>query len=424
MSKYFGGGGEGSLTSGIIRDNLAALTSLDNSSFPNGVTAYVIAEREYYQLDTLNPLTTYSPLIVARGSGNGKWYRRSRAYVVGNFTLWCQSFGFGGAGYTPGQLLVSGNTEPDIKLNLGPLPAGVGQQELLPDNLGNLWLATNDGANSGTRIRKYLLKDCLVSGSPVASVSLTPPAALTESGSIIFDRQGGLWSCNGLHGTFGSFAVVRYGQRAYSRTGGVITRTLSATAPAVVPTTSNQQDMLFDNDGNLWATVLTGDATGPNGGICMYTAAQVLAGGLNTAPTVLWSGSNLSPPGAALGATSQLALAPNGLLWVSCFGISSTIKAWSISGAVSGNPAPAITLTSASFGRPYGIEFDRDGNLWVSAGNASRICRVPAASLAVSGAVVPDVIITPTLTALTNRLHFPNNPDRCGLLPTGSPGAL
>lgn len=405
----------------IIRADIADLTARDSAALPNGCQAYVVSEQQSYQLDTANPLTTYSPLIVARGAGAGagKWYRQSRAYVVGNFTLWCQSFGFGVVGFTPGQLLTSSSTEPDIVLSLGTLHPTSGQQVVLPDSFGNLWLGANNGAFTGTVIRKYLLEDCLVSGAPSPAVTITPPAALTEAGNLAFDSRGGLWSANGTHGAPGQTSFVRFGARAYSQSNGVPGLTL--TAAASDPTTSNQQDQVFDGEGNLWFSVaFTGAAGGVNGGIGMFSAEQVATGG-TVAPAVLWAGSNFGV--GALGSVIGLAVAPNGLLWgARAYSGTNSLDAWTMENAASGNPAPAVSLTSSAFVNPYGLAFDSSGNLWVSNAGNNKILRVPAASLAASGAVVPDVIISPVNATMFSRLTFPRNPDRLPLLSGFPPG--
>jgi sugar lactone lactonase YvrE len=400
----------------LIRATLAALTALDSASLPNGSQAYVVAERETYQLDTANALTTYSPLIVARGAGAGagKWYRRSRAYVVGNFTLWCQSYAFGVAGYTPGQLLASGNTEPDILLDLRPVPASSNQQQITIDMGGNIWFAPNAFDGPSITIRKYLLRDCLVSGTPTAAVQI--PVAypgLSEAGLVIFDRDNGLWCLTGSHGA-GIWSAARLGLRAASSSNGLPGLTLTA-SPA--QSTNGATDAVFDGQGNLWCSCSLTSVPTTNGGIIMFSAAQVAAGGAAVVPAVFWNGTNFGATG--LGGTSGLAIAPNNWIWCSNYP-GNSLRAWNMTGAATGNPAPVVTLTSATFNGPYSIAFDAAGNLWVSNGNVSRLSRIPAASLAVSGVVVPDVVITPALAGLTSNITFPNNPERSGGLPSGS----
>ena len=401
----------------LIVADLAALALV--SSGVTGSTVYVLDQAEPYRLDKTNTFAPFSPLIIG-AAGGGNWFRRSKAYVVGNYTLWCQAFGAGIVGYTPGQLLATGATEPDIVLTVAGLDPASGQQDVCVDNHGNLWLTASNGAFTQVTARKFLLKDCLASGTPAVALTLTPPAALTEAGSGVFDHQNALWIANGTHGTSGVAQFLKYGQRQYSQSSGTSSLTLTS---AGADSTSNQQDLLFDGNGNLWCALAFSSAVpaNPNGAIAMWTAAQVAAGGA-VAPTVLWAGTNFSAPG--LGGISNLALAPNGLLWATCIALPGTIKAWPIAGAASGNPAPAVTLTSASFNGTYGLTFDRAGNLWIANGNNNKLMRIPAASLAVSGAVVPDVIISPVVAQLFSRLTFPNNPDRSGLLPSGSPPAL
>jgi hypothetical protein len=404
----------------IIRATLAALTSEDHAALPNGCQAYVVDQHEIYQLDTANALTTFSPLIVGRGAGAGKWYRRSRAYVVGNFTLWCQSYGpgRGAVGFTPGQLLATATVTPDIVLTLGTQQSG--EQTICCDALGNLWQAVNVGSFAGTVARKYLLKDVLSSGAPTPAVTLTPTPTLTESGCCAFDRSGGLWMPTSTHGTFGQAQFVRFGPRAYSQSDGVAGLTITAPASGVPPHTSNTQDMLFDGEGNLWFGIaFTGITPGSGvGGLGMFTAAQLLAGG--TQAPLIMGGSNFDGAG-GVGNICGLALAPNGLLWAGRY-FDASIAAWVINPAASGNPAAAITLTSSLFNGAYSLAFDAAGNLWVNNGNNSQINRIPAASLLVSGAVVPDITITAAPgTTLTSKITFPNNVDRCGLLPSGWP---
>jgi hypothetical protein len=392
-----------------------------------GTQVWVQDQAQFYQLDAANAFTLASPLIIA-AAGGGRWFRKSKAYVVGNFTLWCQSYGVGFAGYTPGQLLVSGATEPDIILTKAGLTGLGGQQGVVVDNLGNLWLSANDGTFAAITIYKFELKDCLATGPIVPTVTLNvpistvPTAVGSESGSSIFDSKGGLWSINGTHGTFGVSSFVRYSPKDYSVTGGKPSRTLTSYTPgSVPPNTSNQQDGVFDGEGNLWTSVaFTGDAGGPNGGLVMFSAAQLEAGGLAVVPVIFWRGSNFS--GTGLGGVVGLSVGANGFIWTTA--IDNKLRAWDPSTAVGLNPAPAITLTCATFSFPYALTFDRAGNLWVQNGNDNRLQRIPAASLAASGAVAADVIINPAVATLTSNITFPNNPDRSGSLSSGVPISL
>lgn len=400
----------------IIRNDLADLVARDSSSFPNGCKAYVISERCDYILDTQDPLTTFSPLIIQRGSGSGKWYKISRKYVVTNYTLWCDAFAFGAVGFTPGQLVSGTGIVPDIVLNLGPL-SGTGQEDIIIDALGNIWQTFNTTTTAIT-IRKFLANDCLRSGTPTKALEIALPVpASSESACIVFDSANRLWTNNTTHGATGTFSLLGYGIRSYQHADAVALKTMTGTS---TPSTGTCNQTIFDGFGNLWVALGIANNGAFNGGIVMYTKAQIEAGGTNIAATVYWTGSNFTGVGA--GAICGLAFDSAGKIWTSMSTAGNQIKAWNTIGAVSGNPAPDIVLTSSAFNKPYTVAFDSAGNLWAQNALDNRLLRIPKASLSVSGAIVPDVIMTPTV-ALGN-IAFPNNPDRCGLLPSGFPGFL
>lgn len=406
--------GSGGSQNAFVTPSLTTLAAL--AGYPNGSDVFVLDQNESYRLDTSNAFALSSPLIIASSSG-GRWFRKSKAYVVGNFTLWCQSYGFGVVGFTPGQLTTTSTHEPDIVLDMTELIDNVGnQQGVITDTLGNLWFAVNGASLTAITFSKFLLADCLASGTPPVELTISAPLpGESEAACLGFDLRNGLWCAVGGHGGAGVSSMVRYGVRSYGVSGG--TPTLSLTSGAAT-TTSNQQDLVFDGQGNLWGSIGV-TAGGFNGGIFMFTAAQQAAGG-TPVPTIFWSGSNLTGPN--LGSTCGLAIAPNGFIWSADFsnGLGASVRAWAPTHAT-GNPAPDVVLTCATFNGPYSIAFDLAGNLWVQNGNDNRLQRIPAASLVSSGAVVADVVLSPTLATLTGKITFAKTPDRSGLLPSGYP---
>jgi hypothetical protein len=395
--------------------SLAVLATM--ADFSTGSRVFVIDQDEYYQLDKTNAFTAFSPLIIA-AAGGGRWFRRSKAYVVGNFTLWCNSYGRGIVGFTPGQLQASAATEPEIVLTFSGLGFS-GTQSIVTDALGNLWICNVTSAFTVQTMRKFLLKDCLKSGAVTPAVTLNVPITATfaesEGGSPLFDRNGGLWIGNGSHGTFGVTGFARFGPKAYSQSNGVPGLTLSADA---TPPTSNLRDSVFDGEGNLWSSYAVN--AGPSvGGILMYTPAQQQAGGANISPTVKWEGTNIN--GTGLACTNCMAVSPTGKLYVCNFGVDNNIRAWTLKGATSGNPAPSIVLSSSAFAQPYWITFDSSGNLWVQSGTVNKLMRIPAAQTLATGTVTPDIIITTSANDMTSTMTFPNNPDRCAQIPAGMP---
>jgi hypothetical protein len=404
----------GSSRAGIWYETPYAVTNLVQlAAFVanDGAQVFVLDQNEFYTLDTGNVFHAFSPLIVARTTGTGRWFRRTKAFVVGNYTLWCESYGTGIVGFTPGQLLASGTKTPDILLSASGLPIN-GVQELITDTSGDLWLTFNDGFFTAVTVRKYLLRDCLSSGAiaPVVVLNVPTPVS-TECGTSAFDHASRLWVANGGHGTFGVFSVERYAEADYGATGGTPEATLTI-APS--PSTSNTQNICFDHAGNMWASLgFVGSGGGLNGGILMFTPAQLESAAIGMAPQVSWIGSNFT--GTAIASTNGLAVSPDGTQLWCCNYPDNKIRAWSIVGASSGNPPPAVVLTSASFNKPYTAVFDASGNLWTQNALDSRLLRISKANLGASGSVVPDVIITSTVPLGT--LCFPNSSDRSGVLP-------
>lgn len=407
-------GGNFTVFNGNPVANLAALALLQGGE--TGTQAWVQDQAEYYQLDVTNTFAVASPLVIA-AAGGGRWFKRNKAYVIGNYTLWCQSYGFGIVGFTPGQQLATSNAEPDIKLDMSAL-LGVGnQQGLFIDALNNVWLIVNTSFATGVDAYKFSLSKCLVSGTPTPDINIKIALTggdQTESAIAVFDRlNNGLWIADGGHG--GTTSRMRhFGPKACEYTLPVFDSTIIVGGAAM----SNQQDAVMDGRGNLWGSVAV-SAGGFNGGIFMFTAAQLAAGG-SVVPSVVWLGTNLT--GAGLSSTCGMAVGPDNLLWVANYanGTGLNIRAWDMT-QPSGNPVPSIILTAAAFNGPYWLEFDPAGNLWVNNGNANGLMRIPKAQLAASGAVTPDIILTPAVTALTSKFAFPKNPDRVGLLPSGSP---
>lgn len=387
-----------------IAADLTALATNDIPGLPNGFQVYVVAEKEIYRLDTANPLTASSPLIVARGAtaGAGAWYRRSRAYVVSNFTLWVACGNASAryiAGYTPGQLTATATVTPDILIqnsnNTGSSVA------VVTDMLGNLWWSRTRSA-SNNLLLKIALKDTLQTGTPAEQVALN--LGNTGSSWLAFDKDNNLWS------VIGSAAFQKYTPEQYS-VSGTPTPTISIQARGVA---GGQLYILFDDRNNLWSVSFSSPS------MSMMSAGQLLfSSTLTQNPAFVWSGSNFV-------GCSGFAFGPTGLVWLTNYvGGAGSLKAFDPRSPSSGNPAPSITLTSASFVGLTDVSFDSSGNLWAMNFDNTKILRIPAASLGASGAVTPDIIITPSTPtgALTSAfsLNFAQQPNRSGLIPSGAP---
>lgn len=390
--------------------SLAALGVLAGSV--NGSRVFVLDQGEVYLLDTANTFAVFSPLIVA-AAGGGNWFKRSKAYVVANYTLWVAGFNSlnYALGFTPGQLLATGSVTPDIIL--GSSNNTENSQSLVVDGRGNLWWNIQ-GPTTGQAVRKIALADTLQSGTPAPAALLLYPAG-SFSGEIAFDKLNNLWLSHGASDVSPTADLRKFAPTQYAYSG-TPTPLITVQPRAAIGT---KHYMLFDDANNLWCASFQPSTNY----VCMFAAAQLLASSTATeSPVVIWSGANVVGP-------SGMAFGPSGLLWVANYVLGGgTIKAYSPVDPVSGNPAVVINLTSASFVGVTDLAFDAAGNLWALSFDNGHLLRIPAASLAASGAVVPDInitISTPTggVPGGCPSMNFSYNPNRSGLLPSGGPAA-
>lgn len=393
----------------FIVPTLAALATL---TAPNGASAFVLDQNEPYRLDTSNSFATFSPLIIS-ATGGGRWFRRSKAYVVANSVLWvtgAQDTAHNKVfGLTPGQLLVSNPAiVPDIVLDFSALlPAGGLTSELCTDAQGNLWLATlNSGATPGVNY-KFALGDCLKSGSPAPAVALTGLSGVTDAQAsvVCFDKQNNLW-------VGGNQRFRQIGQYQAALTGAPTPLVVLGNAATF---SAGNRYLIFDAVGNLWFT----NSFGGTAQISRITPAQYAASNAAIVPSVVWSGANVGP-------VQDLAFDSNGLLWaveyVTGLG-NGRIKAFDPT-QPTGNPAPVINITSASLSGGVGLCFDSAGNLWIGNNDNGTLLKFDKASLGSSGAKVPSVALKQTVVDFLACNRFSLDPQRVGVAPSGVPLTL
>ena len=386
----------------FIRTDIADLVARDSANMPNGSSAFVLSEGETYRLDTTNSFATDSKLIIARGAGPGRWFRKSKAYVIGNFTTWIATSNFAGKnlilGFTPGQLTSTSTVTPDIILT-GP-SAGT-SWSVVPDLLGNLWWNIEGIAAGNQILRKLALKDCLDTGAPTPSVTLAIASSGITSSTLAFDKANNLWAWMSQ-----SAALKKITQPQYAASGAP-TPPVSMGATGLIGTSQYQ---LFDDLGNMWSAAFGGQ-------IHQLTAAQ-LASGVTVAPSIILSGANVNGP-------SGLAIGPSGLLWCANYAAGhGKLRAYNPVGAVTGTPAIVIELTSSSFVGVTDIFFDSSGNLWFLNFDNGQIGRIAASNITVSGAIIPDFVVTfggASAGTFPASFNYPNNPTRSGLVPSGEP---
>lgn len=382
--------------------SLAALSLL--AGCVTGTRVYVADQDEFYQLDVANAFALSSPLIVG-ATGGGRWFRKNKAYVVGNFTLWTCGLSPGGAfnqiaGYTPGQIAVTGTVTPDILLtSSGAMNSGTAW-DICVDVLGNLWLS-EVGVKS---VFKILLKNALqtatIPADLIASFVLSPATGVD---AVSFDKSNNIW----ISGSGAGQIVQKITQAQYQATASGI----SPVILGVVSVAGGQpQQIRFDHQGNLWLA--------NNGSIRQLLASQLLVSNAALAPTVTWSGSNFTN-------VNGFAFGPDGRLWyVNYVAGAGSLRAVDPA-SPTGNPASVITITSASFIGANACCFDSQGNIWVVCNDNNTLVRINASQLTSSGAKVADSVVTTTAgvwnPATLVNITFPNNVDRSGLVSSGSP---
>lgn len=392
------------------------LTELAGIVAVDGAHAYVRSVDETYVLHSANTFAEFLPLIVRGLQGN--WFKRSLAYVVGNFTLW-----IGGVnathlyGVTPGQLVATATVTPDIVLDVSALLNGAQSFAVQTDLLGNLW-AVFFHVNGINTLVKLALKDVLQSGAPPASVSLviTMPTQRHYVSNVAFDHRNNLWilvgAIGGIIGVESSIFKVNASEYA---TSGTPTPSISiAFKLSTVPPnqSSNAQYMLVDEFGNIWASCFAAPGGDP-GAVVMVSSAQQQASSSALVPAVVWAGANFSGP-------CDLAFGPSGLLWLADFFVN-TVKGFDPRAAASGNQAPSLSITSTALSGVTALAFDRDGGLWCGNETTGTLCKFAASDLISSGAKVPQVVVTLAGITLLQTITFPLNVTRAGLVPSGAP---
>lgn len=174
---------------------------------------------------------------------------------------------------------------------------------------------------------------------------------------------------------------------------------------------NNVVGMAFDAWGNLWLA----SASTSGDRIAALTPEQLATGGDLDPETVITS--------SAFQYVRDITLDADGNLWASN-GDSDTVVELSaaqlaaalVSGELEVSEAPVVSIESADFDSPHGIEIDASGNLWVANRGANNVLEIAAADLTVSGTPAAATAITgdtpsPVVTQLTAPTDLVFQPD-------------
>jgi streptogramin lyase len=240
------------------------------------------------------------------------------------------------------------------------------------DKSHNLW-ALDDGSNV-VMFTRAQLKDLKHDSSPMPGATITSSSFGNLYGCN-FDQQGNLWIVDYNTGYLDELSKAQLDAGSADVT------------PAIVitsPDLDGPNFITFDKAGNAWISSYN------NNKIAELSRGQLTSGGSKSATVLLsddGSGTSISHPG-------EIAFDKSGDLWVPNTDTVVEFAKGQLSS--SGNPAPAVKLSSAIFNGPWGTAFDSKGDLLVMNFNDGTIAKFTPKQLKASGAPVPKVSVTGT----------------------------
>jgi hypothetical protein len=299
----------------------------------------------------------------------------------GNSNLWTGLQSDGIESFTSGQLKQSGTPSP-VQLNTSP-PFVLG---LAFDKSQNLWA---DSDFKVMRFTRKQLKDLKNNPNPNPGVIITSTSSLNDIRGCNFDRNGNLWVVD-----VGADSLNELTKAQLAAGSGDIT-------PAIVITLSGLQNptyVTFDKGGNAWVDNVGEGITG----FAEFSASQLKSSGTKT-PAVL-----ISDDGSGtLSNLGQIAFDKKGNLWIPSYDSDIVVEYAKNQLGNSGNPSPAVKLSSAIFDGPGAAVFDSKGNLLITNINSGTIAKFTPDQLTVSGAPIPKIVVTAPQTNQTQITFGP-----------------
>ncbi len=280
-------------------------------------------------------------------------------------TLWIANYQGSLSGYTATQVMSSTGAPAAVVIARSDT-----NPRLAFDARGNLWIS-NPVHNT---VAEYTADQLTVSNQQTPNVTLTADAAGSLNGPVwlAFDAGGDLWIAN----VAGS--IVEYTARQLGSSG---SPTPVVTLAGDFGSIQVPEGLTFDGNGNLWVTGSFSDA------LIEFAASQLASSG-SPIPAVTLSDTNAS---SVLG-TVTLAFDAAGDMWVANPNAGRVVKFDKSQIAVTGIPAPAVTLTSVTY--PRSPAFDGHGNLWVLSSGTSTVVEYAASQLVTSGFQTPSVTVS------------------------------
>ena len=270
-------------------------------------------------------------------------------------------------------LSATGNASPAVSIsaNQSSLEDPFGTEAF--NDAGDLWVSN---LNNHTLV-EYTQSQLASSGDPTPAVTISSNASsLGDPGSVAFDASGDLWALNE------SGTLVEYTPSQLAASGDpvpAVTISVSISIPDAIP-----YGFAFDTSGDLWVSNIAAST------VVEFTPSQLAASGAPT-PAV-----TISATSASLDNPSGVAFDASGDLWVTNTGTDTLVEYSPSQLAASGDPAPAVTISSnaSSLDGPFSLAFDAAGDLWVPNAQGDSIVEYTPGQLAASGDPVPiDTIV-------------------------------
>ena len=287
--------------------------------------------------------------------------------------------GFGGNGATgfggnTGSTCPTSNATGTLSVHISGTPSGHGSVSLAG---GSTLTVSNDLslAAGPETITAYLVAE----GNQMVRTAYSPvvdvPEPCVRAGqttivNVVYSRiasSGALWL--GASNTPDGSTLLSYLPAGLASTG--------SSPAAVAATTGGSDGFTFDVFGNAW--VIGGTTADPP--VARIPAAALGADGLKTPDIIIDSPSfGTSIPGPA-----ALAFDNDGNLWVSVISEDKVVKIAASALGTPGTSRPAAAVEESGVSAPAGLAFDGPGNLWIASSGASTVVRINAAHLASSG---------------------------------------
>ncbi len=261
------------------------------------------------------------------------------------------------------------------------------------DRSNNLWVVDNStGLLKFTAAQVAALKPGSIAPTPVAVITSTP---YTFPWACAFDRHGNFWTAawvtSASNGT--AYLIEFSAAQLANAVGG--TGQFQIPPAVVISDVSEFQgiaSIAFDPSGNLWISIGLWPS-GLEGVLLKFGAAQLTSSGNKLAAV------KISDNGGSLYGPGQLAFDNYGNAWVanefskSYPNAPTVVRFNSAQLALSGNPKPAVVLSSANFTAPVSLAFQRTtGALWVKNVDTNTLIELPASQIQAGGSPKPGVI--------------------------------